>query len=266
MKSKTLLYLLFSIIGSFSFAQGSTDYDGVQVSLGTSFFHGDVGSGSSRVGLNAGVAYRHLFNKKWSVRPKFNYTAFSGDDAKGNNKERNLSFKNKSLRGDITMVYNFVEYDPGKNQYSGASPFIAFGLGGMTNNPTATFEGNTYALQELTTEGTEYSRFTFYVPLSLGVNVHLNSQMYIGFEYTFHYVFSDYLDDVSGEYINNDKLNGIASSLADRSYEGGFIPTKTTDGKTWSEGSKRGSNDSNDFFSTFSFHIGYSLHKGPKSH
>ena len=258
---KVLSSLLILLIGLESLAQGSTDFDGVQFSLGSSFFHGDTGSGSARIGLNLGAAYRHMFNKKWSVRPKFNYTTFNGNDVKGNNKERNLSFKNKSLRGELTLIHNFVEYDPGKNQFSGASPFIAFGLGGMTNNPTATYEGKTHELQELSTEGVAYSRFTFYVPISFGVNIHLNSKTYIGFEYTFHYVFSDYLDDVSADYIDNSTLNGIAGTLADRTYEGGYIPSETNNGKTWSEGSKRGSNNSNDFFSTFSFHAGYSFQK-----
>jgi len=265
-KIKTTVYLLFLNLCIISFSQGSSDYDGAQFSMGSSFFHGDAGTGSARIGLNLGVAYRHMFNKKWSVRPKFNYTSLNGDDSKGKNKERNLSFKNKSLRGEITLVHNFVEYDPGKIQFSGASPYIAFGLGGMTNNPTAVYQGTTYDLQGLTTEGINYSRFVFYLPLSLGINIHINNKTYIGFEYTFHYVFSDYLDDVSSEYIENSKLNGVAKSLADRTYEGGYTPTTTNDGKTWSEGSQRGSNNSNDFFSTFSFHIGYSFHKNRGRH
>ncbi len=266
MKTNISLFLFLICISFNSLSQGSTDFDGIQFSIGSSFFHGDAGSGSTRIGLNLGAAYRHMFNKKWSVRPKFNYTTLSGDDAQGTNKERNLSFQNKTLRGELTVIHNFKEYDPGKNQFSGASPFVAFGLGAMTNNPTAIYEGTTYELQELSTEGIAYSRFTFYVPISLGINIHINSKTYIGFEYTFHYVFSDYLDDISGDYINNTKLNGVVSTLADRTNEGGYLPTETSNNKSWSEGSQRGSNNSNDFFSTLSFHMGYSFHKNRGKH
>lgn len=261
MKNIFILFIVISQVYFYSYAQGNTDYDGFQVSLGASFFHGDVGAGSLRTGLNLGLAYRNILNKKWSVRPKINYTSLSGDDATGNLKTRNLSFKNKTFRGELSIIHNFIDYDPARNNFSGASPYIGLGLGGITNNPTTNYEGTNYELQGLTTEGVEYSRFTFYIPISLGINIHLNSKTYIGFECTFHYVFSDYLDDVSKNYINNDKLDGTAGILADRTFEGGFTPSETTNGITWSEGSQRGSNNSNDYFSTFSFHLGYSFHK-----
>lgn len=258
MKKLAILICLFW--GTVGFSQQNTDYDGVQVSLGSAFFHGDVGSGSLNNGLNASLAYRHLLSKKWSVRPKIGFTRLQASDKKGNNQERNLSFKNNSLRGEIAVIKNFVEYNPAQHDFAGTSPYLGIGLGGMTNNPKAKFGDVMYELQSLRTEGVQYSRFAFYVPFIAGFNIHVNNKVYFGIEYTFNYVFSDYIDDVSGTYTDNAMLYGIAKKLADRTSQGGYTPSQTIDGKTWQEGSKRGSNNRNDFFSTISIHIAFCFH------
>lgn len=249
-----IVYLLFFFETQ---GQGSTGFDSFKFSIGSSFFHGDVGNGTLQLGLNSSLSYRHMFNKRWSVIPKISYTSLKADDKNGSNKERNLSFNNNIIRGDISAVYNFSDYDPAQSTFAGVIPYIGFGFGAMTNNPTTQYEAKKYELQSYNTEGENYSRFTFYIPISTGINIHINNKMYFGLEYSFQYTFSDYLDDVSKDYIDNKKLNGIASKLADRTYEGGYTPSETTDGKTWKEGSNRGSNNRFDLFSTLSFHIGY---------
>ena len=45
-----------------------------------------------------------------------NVTLSKDPDANGNNEIRNLSFQNKVIRGDISFIYNFKEYD-GDNDY-----------------------------------------------------------------------------------------------------------------------------------------------------
>ena len=47
----------------------------------------------------------------------------------------------------------------------------------------------------------------------------LNENFNVGFEIGYRYTFSDYLDDVGGNYAITDALQGVATVVADRRFE-----------------------------------------------
>jgi hypothetical protein len=96
-------------------------------------------------------------------------------------------------------------------------------------NPTTNFDGNEIALQPLGTEGQgtrannklPYSLNQLTVPLGLGVKITLKKRLAISLEYGIRKTFTDYLDDVSGNYVSSEIIrneNGpLAATLANRS-------------------------------------------------
>src|SRR5690606_3722723 len=96
---------------------------------------------------------------------------------------------------------------------------------------TTEFNGNEIALQPLGTEGQgtslstkkNYSLNQFTVPLGIGIKLNIKDGLAISLEYGIRKTFTDYLDDVSGYYVDTDILareNGtIAASLSNRSLE-----------------------------------------------
>ena len=68
------------------------------------------------------------------------------------------------------------------------------------------------------------------IPLGVGVKYALNDKMNIGFELSYRFTGTDYLDDVSKTYVGADKFPSlpdgspsVAQLLQDRSYETGDI-------------------------------------------
>ena len=103
------------------------------------------------------------------------------------------------------------------------------GVGGIFYNPQARYKGNWVNLQPLGTEGQglpdgpkKYSRFTVVIPYGFGVKDAINKEWSIGLEVGIRKTFSDYIDDVSGVYYDNDAIRAgpggdMAADLADPS-------------------------------------------------
>ena len=127
-------------------------------------------------------------------------------------------------------------------------PYVFTGIRVLFTNPQTEYNGNWYDLQPLQTEGESYSNTVLNIPLGGGFRWEVSPNFNIGLEVSYHYAFSDYLDDVSENYRDNQELNGIAAALADRTYEAGYTPGASDDGIHWREGVKRGSNKVRDSF------------------
>lgn len=88
------------------------------------------------------------------------------------------------------------------------SAYVFAGVGGFYFNPTAKYNGKSYALRKLGTEGQTtnlygtdpYSRFSFCVPVGLGAKFNLSRNLSLTFEYNFRLTSTDYLDDTSNFY------------------------------------------------------------------
>ncbi len=124
---------------------------------------------------------------------------------------RNLSFNSHISEVSITgQFYPLTFFSPDRDVRH-FSPFIEFGFGVFHFNPTAQLNGQTIFLQPLHIEGEgfaeypnskNYSLTQLYLPTSIGLKYYLNDEFSFSVGATFRKTFTDYIDDVSENYID----------------------------------------------------------------
>jgi hypothetical protein len=254
---RAILFALILISSSFkSFSQSITAGNGkveIGIGLGPLFFLGDLG-GSAGVGktfvkdvdfpltkLCKGIFLTVTPNEWLGFRLAANIGVLEGDDkqapAKGGDEEfrkyRNLNFKSNLLEG-----YAAVEFYPTVfiEQYDGLlgkfRPYGLIGVGGYHFNPkTRDNSGNWVALQPLHLEGQGfaeypdrkvYSLIQMEMPIGFGFKFYVKENMFIGLEVLHRKLFTDYVDDVSTNYIDpllfNKYLTPDKAALANQLY------------------------------------------------
>ncbi len=184
--------------------------------------------------------------------------------------ERNLSFKS-NIR-DLQLAFElhplfFKHYDEDKAPF--LSPYIVGGIGVYSFNPQAKLNGRWYDLQPLRTEGQGFADYPdkkpykltqFNVPVGIGLRYEVNTNLFVRAEFLHRILFTDYLDDVSGTYINPEVFNknlppaqaNIARQLSNRSVpmQNGYKPGANA---------QRGDPSDNDAFFTFQLKVGYTF-------
>lgn len=268
---KLLLIFIISICGLTTVKSQYLEYG---FGIGGSVYWGDLnapdfGSNLSNMHLAVQAMAKLNFSKYIAVKGNLLYGKLSGDD--GNSflewqKQRNLDFQSTliefSVLGELHIFgYNFGEENP-------ISPYITAGLGAFYFNPTTQFEGTTYTLQPLGTEGqglpgfaSKYNRVALAIPFGAGAKFKVNDRINFSIDILARKTFTDYIDDVSTNYVAFDELaagNGIiAASLGNRigEYLGQdepvFIET----------GSQRGGESITDYYFTGMVTLTFKLNK-----
>lgn len=231
--------------------------------IGVTNFLGDLG-GLDRIGTDYSfvdlewsttrpsghLGFRYRFRPWISTTTILQYGLLMGSDALTNEparRNRNLSFKTHLI--ELSQHLEFVIYN---NEYYGKRHKIK-GLKGMRNKNTLVYifsgiTGFMYMpmaqggplLRPLHTEGQglpggpdEYGLFNYGIPFGLGVKIGLDRLWRISFELSYTKTFTDYLDDVSGDYYDNnailDAYGSDAAHWADPS--SGAFPTWTNPGE-----------------------------------
>lgn len=253
--------LLALSIGS-TFAQKSE----IGAFVGTSFYIGDLSHSTifSECGIAGGVVYRYNFTPRWALKANIMFANVHASDAKSNGLyERNLSFKSPITELSVQAEVNFLKIYNQKG-YNRFSPYVFAGVAVFSFNPQAVYkDGKTYDLQPFGTEGQglmpgkkEYALCSFAIPFGIGLKVNIGRYVSIGAEWGVRFTCTDYLDDVSGVYYDNEDLRlqrgDIIADLADRSPEIGQT--------LHDHGSQRGNFNTTDFYSfcggTITFKIG----------
>jgi hypothetical protein len=196
----------------------------------------------SRLNINVGVGY--FFNDWIAARSEVTWYQIEGDDAKADDPgrvRRNLSFVSNNLEFNVVgMVHLF----PRPSRRGVFQPWNLYGFAGAGFtyiNPKAELDGTKHSLPPLMTEGEDYSQFVFVIPAGAGVKYYLTPFLNFSLEGGSRTTFSDYLDDVSTEYVDpNSFEDPIAQALADRRPEIGLEPAQA--------GDKRGNPDANDWY------------------
>jgi Domain of unknown function (DUF6089) len=230
--------------------------------LGTSFYQGDLTPNFSlkRPGFSGGAMVRYNFDKRFSLKAGASYLNVSGYDSDSDNafqKQRNLSFASSILEGSLVGEFNFLPLSHSVKGDERFTPFLLLGVGVMKFDPMAEYNGRTYHLQPLGTEGQgpngEYQLVMPNILYGGGFKFDLAEKWSLNIDFTVRYLFTDYLDDVSGKYADvldlRDNRGVISAALSDRSTE--FDPTQIPLGKP---GFQRG--DSGTMDSYFSIGIG----------
>ncbi|TNE31555.1 MAG: hypothetical protein EP346_00505 [Bacteroidetes bacterium] len=234
---KLALYVLITL-GLTAQAQRHNGSNELGLFIGGTNFIGDVGNYGIHIpkGGVIGVNYRHQFDMHYSIRGMFNFGSIANEDASSTMEARqfrNLSFKSNLYEGGIIGEVNFLEYRPGSRKYS-HTPYIFAGFALTWFNPRAEYEGEWYDLHPLGTEGQRtsanpsnyYPLATWSIPFGMGYRWNVGDSWSMAIECGFRRTFTDYMDDVSGTYVNPDIIRAehgdIAAALSnrtDRPYE-----------------------------------------------
>lgn len=224
MKRISVLFIVFALCTK-SYAQ-KHELGG---SLGASNFLGDLG-GANKIGTTflidlepklfmpaGGIFYRYNFKKFAAIRVELLATELKGDDKLTNpapelsaswfRTYRNLNFRSPIAELLVMGEFDILRYKDRYFSHSYWTPFVAAGVGGFFMDPR-TLDGNV-RLQPLGTEGQglpgykpKYSLIQPVFPVSLGVKYQLNKHWKFSVEYMHHFTITDYIDDVSGQYVS----------------------------------------------------------------
>jgi hypothetical protein len=260
-----------------------------------------------------GVSFNHRFGPRYTLLAQYMYGTLKGSDSESANfsdqengkyrYQRNLSFRNRINELSVLAYFDLIENDATYMSRPKWTPYAYIGLTGFLHNPQAQapatdLQGNTLPeagqwvdLRPLGTEGQNsdllpsdanygikpYSKIQAAIPIGIGARLRLNDLMDLWFDIGFRYTFTDYLDDVSKNYVDLGVLEGkLAKAMSYRSNElpASELPTLKPyvgrDGVTYntipgygreSESNLRGSKNNNDIYMVTSIKLTYIIGK-----
>ncbi|MFI5202903.1 MAG: DUF6089 family protein [Flavobacteriales bacterium] len=226
----------------------------VGISFGASNFLGDLG-GRDAIGTNflrdwefsmirfsSQVYHSYYLNQSTTIKTNFSYAWIQGDDKLTKEtfrSNRNLNFKSNVYEFSTAIQWLFLKEKMG-NKYglrnirhrkigvraNSIGMYLTAGIGVMYFNPKGNFQGRWVELHRLHTEGQglpggprQYKRVGVSIPLGIGFRKSLSRQSGLYLEFTQHYTFTDYLDDVSSSYYDNAAISQnfgtTAAAMAD---------------------------------------------------
>ncbi|MEM9672140.1 MAG: DUF6089 family protein [Cyclobacteriaceae bacterium] len=299
------------------------------VSLNALNYFGDIAPQSGAVSTDIsftrpgiGITTDVRFGKSLSARLGFMWGQLSSSDyevADPNNRDdiyryaRNLQFRNNIKDLSLVAVYDIFPNPYTVSLRQSFTPYVLAGISVFHHSPrglvpsqallypndTLTAEqipqsGEWVALRPLQTEGRSYGSIAFSVPVGAGVRFRINQLIDIEAEVSYRFLFTDYLDDVSTNYVDKGTLDSdLAKIMSDRSLEptdvlsgeprddlfrdgNGINPNLATyigaDGVEYvhlagygQEGAKRGSPNDNDVFLTTTVRVVFMLGRSPFS-
>lgn len=273
----------------------------VFVATGASNFMGDLG-GANKVGSNFvadfdlamtrpafAVGYRYRLLEYVSVRGQLAYARLAGNDnatEELHRKNRNLHFRSPLVEFGAIGEFYFLKESSG-NVYrlrgvrgGGSINISAYGFVGITGiyfNPRARRNGDWHSLQPLGTEGqglpggaNKYSRISLSIPFGIGCKYVLDRNWSIGLEYGLRKTFTDYIDDVSTVYYDNDALRAqsgdVAADLADPNLNLVGDNGDIGDGIfVTAAGQRRGDSKDKDSYMMLMFSLNYKFLKGKRN-
>ena len=222
-----------------------------------------------------GLTFSHRFGPRYSITSSFMYGTLKGADSEsadpsdtGNGiyrYQRNLSFRNRikelSVVASLDLFPNMATYISRVKW----TPYAFIGVAGFLHNPQALApvsdlngnplpEGGQWVdLQSLGTEGQNstllesdvnngiksYKKLQITIPFGIGARFRLNEVLDLSAELGFRYLFTDYIDDVSKNYVDLGVFGDdeLAKAMAYRSNEivdpNLLTPTQTRNGETY---------------------------------
>jgi hypothetical protein len=202
-------------------------------------YHGDLSHGLNLKNTRpmGGMYYKYQFSGFFSYRLQASMLNIRGtDDGDRSYDVRNLSFQTNIYEWANMFEFNFQSFglNYGDEQFS---PYFFSGLNGFFFNPTR-LENKDVDLRNLKTEGQKrsYSQFQPAVPIGFGLKAMSRPKKQGGvwimaLEGCWRKTFTDYLDDVNGEYPNHqallDKQNQAGAQYSHAQTMNGQAPYST---------------------------------------
>ncbi len=258
-----------------------------------------------------GVSFSHRFGPRYTLTAGFMYGTLKGSDASSADAgdaengvfryRRNLSFRNRIK--ELSVVASFDLFENMSTYISRVkwTPYVYLGVAGFLHNPQAqvpalALDGSTLPnagkwvnLRDFGTEGQyatldptdsnygikEYKLFQIAIPGGIGVRFRINEVIDLAAELGFRYTFTDYLDDVSKNYVDLGVFNGdkVAEALSYRTNEvmtptdpayvgrNGQLYTVVPGYGSESPNNKRGERKDRDIYMVTTFKVTYILGK-----
>ena len=254
-----------------------------------------------------GLSFVHRFGPRYSLKGEFMYATLKGSDNDSADPgdldngifryQRNLSFRNRIKELSVVAVFDLFENQSTYISRVKWTPYAFLGLAALHHNPQALAPatdlsgtalpqaGQWVDLRPLGTEGQHstldpndvnfgikpYSAFQIAIPFGLGARFRINEVMDLWADIGFRYTFTDYLDDVSQNYVDLGVFdNELARALSYRTNELGSPTAPNTysarNGQTYTVqagyGSEfpdnlRGSKADRDIYMVTSFRLTY---------
>ena len=193
------------------------------------------------------LGLRYDLSPRLIARTYFTYAKLASADSNNRStflQARNLSFQTNIFEGELGLQYQLRDL----NDYWW-TPYVFAGVGFFHYKPFTFDElDNKVFLQPLSTEGqgfvageSPYKLTQLAIPVGIGAEYALNEDMRVGLEIGYRVMFTDYLDDVSGRYIDQALLLANRGQQAvDLAYRGkGTYPAA---------GEQRGNASNNDAY------------------
>lgn len=284
-------------------------YSAVGFSVSALNYYGDIAPRPQRVSTDIsftrpalGISLMHRFGPRYTFLGQFMYGTLKGSDAESadagdseNGKyryQRNLSFRNRIK--ELSAVAYFDLFDNSQTYISRVqwTPYAYVGVAAFLHNPQAeapaALGGGWVDLEPLGTEGQystklvatdanfgikPYKKFQVAIPFGIGARFKLTEVIDLWGDIGFRYTFTDYLDDVSQNYVDLGVLDSpLAKAMSYRSGELSPAPTTSSyvgrDGATYSvlngygsehPSNNRGSKNDRDIYMVTSVRITYIL-------
>jgi len=280
----TLIFILATLLlGSFKAQSWKFLRNEFSFGIGATSFLGELG-GANQIGSHnitgikdfdfkatkpaIQIGYRRFFSTNIAAKAGFTFGQVSGNDKFTNEtfrQNRNLHFKSPIAELAIQVDYfPFREYFGHIYRSNGVvgkrvnnmSPYLFLGIGGFWYNPKAEYQGNWVKLRPLQTEGVKYKSISVAFPVGMGLKYAIDKQWSIGLEVGLRYTMTDYLDDVSTEYVDKSTEDATTQYLSNPALS-------ENDNASWTQpGEQRGSSSANDSYVFAIFSINYKLLKG----
>ena len=160
--------------------------------------------------ITAGATFN--LTEKFALRSEYSFAKVGADDRNSkNNQTRNLNFSS------LIKEFNLLgEYDILSTYQRKLTPYVFAGIGVFKFSPyTSDSAGRKVYLHGLRTEGQEtsahpntknYNRLQLNIPVGGGFKYALSNDVHLALELGFRKLFTDYLDDVSTTYTDQNIL------------------------------------------------------------
>lgn len=230
-----VVFLALAVTGKMLDAQAQTTYFYVGAAAGTTNYKGDLDDNFTLKFTKPGLVLLGglKFNSHMSLRLSFAQGWMSAADSEAARdiprRRRNLSFRSPLEEISAQLVYEFFANNRKYKYRPQFTPYVFGGVAIFRFNPQAKLGNDWYDLQPMGTEGQflpsctdcpePYKLVQVSIPMGVGIRYRLTDKIDLNLELGVRKTFTDYMDDVSGEYPDMDALlasNPNAYLLSDR--------------------------------------------------
>lgn len=218
---------------------------------GMANYHGDLQDKwftFSQSRLAGGIGGTYDLSDHVSLRGTLAYAHIGADDKLGNQRARNLNFTSRLYEVSAGVEYYFTPLDEHV-----LTPYVFGGIAYYHFNPyTYDSTGKFYGLRALNTEGEgfvagrpAYKVYQFGIPFGAGVKFSLSENINVGIEVGYRKLFTDYLDDVSTTYVDE---NTLLAKMGPRAVEFAYRGNELKDGMPYPPGGTPRGSKGNDCY------------------